>query len=1584
MRIRMFPLGFSLILFLASLPAFSAWEEGSQPQFSPVPQFGTTTLEKVIIELDNPALQDFKFPRIQGFQITLAAMRARLSRARVNRNFLKTLSNFLDQADSSWKKPAESRLRAAGFRRNLILYRFSIRFWARLRLVNRMDAEFLSQQADRALDEFEVETAVLQAREILAESHLQLLDDLKSLFWQAGFPSDLAKPEIKSEYFSVFNGVAAEVPVELLEQIRQLPYVKNVELDKTVQIAGEGAIPPQVDLIGAPAFWDQGLTGKYTTIAILDTGVDLKHSDLKNNIWINQSEINLPACLGVSLDYDLDGLITISDLNYIYQAQSTDPGKFNLCVNDFDADGEITGQDLIYRENTSVCDGAAGTPSAVNPLVNCADEDGNGKRDDLLGWNFYGTRINPADDHYHGTHCAGIAAGNGELRGVAPEASILSVKVLNQSGSGAWSSVMAGIDYVVNAPYTPLAQVISMSLGSSGPGSSQSSIALAVDKAVDAGVIVAVAAGNLGGEIFTVSDPGTSTKAITVAASLRKDQSAPDGIASFSSKGPVYPDLEMKPDISAPGASICAARYDSARPEQLLCGDQIHILLSGTSMATPHIAGAALLLKQKYPQFSPEQIKSLLMQTALDLNLPAHYQGAGRVNLTKASQAKLLVSPQKIYFGIDDQNASSWQSPVATVTLTNLSGADHTYQLLPALPLPAGVAYKIVPADKIVLAPGLSAQFKVSITVDNNSAPNADYPGYFHDHINIIVDQNLALSEARLDAFYIKTCFITAGCEDCLSNLQIDIFDETELYHRLYAKKSIIIPCQCNKPLNVFVTNWPPASGEDTYFFIKDNNLPNPNAKILFRKSDAKYKYLISPRDKDGSSFTWNTTYMALFGRIGPKLRIIPPSWDLNPGLVFNAWCYGYISSHFLAINFTEVSDQYGFSWDLYIQKSGRYYQFSDYQEGIDSNITYQNSANDLRHPRIEFPELSPGQSYSVPYGYKGSVAVPQNTTTSDLIYFMPPKSIYNENVRLPAISFNNPDGVNSNFYMPGIRSNKIYSRLNIYRTLAEGARSYNLSYLKSSISSLRNEIKIFKDPMMWYGVVNAYIMERKMFIILSHKNFLQEQGKKMYTIVAPLFSLQSGEADSLKLKVNMTDSQNISTQIEIDNLASYNNITLPLGFPQGYTQVNIDYPKYYFHGNLATAKLNLIIDPHNDDLNPPFIDNFMLTTDEVLTDTFHPNTFNLIQLKVSDSLPGEIERPGPMVKLYFRVNGSGDKWKELEESWPGQFIFDQRYKDTVNISLKVISWDQEGYPDDLPKGNIMEYTVEPAFIYNPSLECYDPPPLPGGFYFNDANGDGVTRIIPEVDYLQNLLAHHPENTDFKCIIPTNNGYSVLDLDGNSLLDGPDLSLIYEFIVGSGRCYLYGNVNYIEVKEIPDLDMVSNRSGKLSTWSKSDYGSGRAGFGVEYKIISNPMNCISLYGRNPHPIWTGERDQYISVKEGGKSVFEISDENGISEIQVKVNPDCVSEAQVEIEACVPADYEVIEYCNCSDPESWFICYCQSGDLPEGCDCNNPETRGKCVAADDDPPENCVFDSPYQFSNRQDQRVCAEPIIINIY
>lgn len=282
--------------------------------------------------------------------------------------------------------------------------------------------------------------------------------------------------------------------------------------------------------------------------------------------------------------------------------------------------------------------------------------------------------LNTLDYQGHGTHCAGIAAGTGAAsggknKGVAPGAKLWSVKVLNAEGWGYESWVISGVEYAAYGPdglpnTGDEADIISMSLGGDITDGTDP-LSLAVDAAVDAGVVVVVSAGNDGPESFTVHSPGVARKPITVGAS-----DGYNALPWFSSRGPTI-DFRVKPDVLAPGVNI-----NSTVPYGFV--GKYYDRKSGTSMAAPHVAGtAALMLQacQKMPSgwAFPKYVKNTLISTARDLGYTVYEQGGGRIDVPYAVSTDVMVDPATLSFSFSSESVSE----SAMITFYNLNATSN-------------------------------------------------------------------------------------------------------------------------------------------------------------------------------------------------------------------------------------------------------------------------------------------------------------------------------------------------------------------------------------------------------------------------------------------------------------------------------------------------------------------------------------------------------------------------------------------------------------------------------------------------------------------------------------------------------------------------------------------------------------------------------------------------------------------------------------------------------------------------------------------------------------------------------------------
>lgn len=237
----------------------------------------------------------------------------------------------------------------------------------------------------------------------------------------------------------------------------------------------------------------------------------------------------------------------------------------------------------------------------------------------------------PYDDNGHGTHVAGIIAGNGyssrgQYKGVAPKAKIIGIKALDENGGGSSSDIIAALSYCLEYRDKYNIKIVNLSLGTPPNISPEKDpLVRAVEKCVAEGLVIVTAAGNSGPGPRTILSPGVSREVITVGAvdDKRTMDISDDTIASFSSRGPTTEGIQ-KPDLVAPGVNIKSlsnSKLDS------------YTSLSGTSMATPLISGSLALLFNRYGDLSPDEYKTLLTNSCTQLKDTKEAQGSGMLNL---------------------------------------------------------------------------------------------------------------------------------------------------------------------------------------------------------------------------------------------------------------------------------------------------------------------------------------------------------------------------------------------------------------------------------------------------------------------------------------------------------------------------------------------------------------------------------------------------------------------------------------------------------------------------------------------------------------------------------------------------------------------------------------------------------------------------------------------------------------------------------------------------------------------------------------------------------------------------------------
>ncbi|WP_216830134.1 S8 family serine peptidase [Alkalihalobacterium elongatum] len=588
---------------------------------------------------------------------------------------------------------------------------------------------------------------------------------------------------VNREYDHVFSGFSVEVKESDIPELLKVPGVKAIypNVEYTVDTVGEGIeidaleISPEMmdsaPFIGSDKAWAEGFTGEGITVAILDTGVDYKHPDLEDNF------------------------------------------------------GDYKGWDFVDN-NDSPQETPVGDPR--------------------------GGSTN------HGTHVAGTVAANGAIKGVAPEATLLSYRVLGPGGRGTTENVIAGIERAVQDG----ADIMNLSLGNT-LNSPDFATSLALDWAMAEGVVAVTSNGNSGPHNWTVGSPGTSREAISVGATqlpydlyrselftsegveypsakvmgysdveklkalngqelefvdvglgavkdfegkdlkgkialisrgdfafvdkatnakaagaagiimynnvagempdvpglalptiklddvdgknfvkefsagnntvlftVKFDKVVGETVANFSSRGPVMDTWMIKPDVSAPGVAIVSTvpTHNSANPHG-------YASLQGTSMAAPHVAGAAALILQANPNWSVDFVKASLMNTAenlYDINeklYPHNTQGAGSIRVVDAIHADTLITPGSHSFGVF-LNGEETEVKAQQFTINNLSKDRKRYSFDVKF---NEKGIKVTTSRNLVVQPNRSQDVNFNAHVDASKLA----PGYYEGTITV-------------------------------------------------------------------------------------------------------------------------------------------------------------------------------------------------------------------------------------------------------------------------------------------------------------------------------------------------------------------------------------------------------------------------------------------------------------------------------------------------------------------------------------------------------------------------------------------------------------------------------------------------------------------------------------------------------------------------------------------------------------------------------------------------------------------------------------------------------------------------------
>lgn len=1001
-----------------------------------------------------------------------------------------------------------------------------------------------------------------------------------------------ANTKINFEYKTAINGAAIVTKRWVLNDLRNLSYIKAVYEDRQTSICDDESNR----IIGADSVWfNLGVKGEGIKIGVLDTGIDYMHPDLGGGIG----------------------------------------SGFKV----------IGGYDFVNYDN------------------------------------------NPMDDYGHGTHVAGIISAKGAaLTGVAPESKLIALKVLDRYGHGYNSQAISAIEYAMDPDKNPqtndAVDIINMSFQSAG--NPDDPLSQAVDNASDAGIICVAAAGNTG-SYRSIGSPGCSRKAITVGASDKYFK-----VADFSSKGPAGNDFVIKPDLIAPGVNVNSAKMGGG-----------YINMDCTSMAAPHITGAAALLLQLHPNWDPDLIKNALMQSCTDLNSDIWTQGMGLIDLKKAASLNSMVSPSSVSFGVANLENTQW-SKTDTITIFNFTNEEKTFYLYLEHSMPQG-AEVTLSSGAIKCAPLSNSKAAITLNVNNGILPYStnstfSYSGnikittsdkYFripfafayHPYMDMELVKSPETSPAGI--YYIndkrETYFFDASTEVPLGNI--------------YSFKMFLPDGNYD-----IISLWDNYLSNDQYpkgadWLIKESVGLNKFKKVRIEYSEPKYKIGTIPKDENGNPLPDDYGFNEIIFLHNKKL-------DLH----FSHASSGFRNKNLkFYSNISPVSENYACDYYLQTVDYGIYntkpYQFYSYGAAIpliDKDHLVNIQKGDLLKKTTYYraPSVCQGTTVITYTNINnvwlwGAYNVRMNALQKPFVqewYSQPLPRKFFTNCALKnyfrVFSYNGGNfDPNNNEFLFQLPNRYIDSTGSVHLSFG----FYGDPLPETNINNLTFGL----GPYYWYGKFNNNSNLISLSTNSSEGEIFSEMSKEFFPVFlsqmhdfrpnSDEFSLYEANGCLFK-KGKLTDY--ISNKFDCAEIY--------VNTPGKYTMEILD-SSYSIRNRKGISRVRATMDLSKNDKNPPTMRSLNIIANNEYTDVITDGCKGIIQFRVNDEAIKSVElflfSAADSAWKKIPVNNNADLYEaEIPDNLPDEFI-----------SLRIAAEDNDN--------NILEFLAAPAFKKGENLD---------------------------------------------------------------------------------------------------------------------------------------------------------------------------------------------------------------------------------------------------------------------------------------
>jgi hypothetical protein len=513
------------------------------------------------------------------------------------------------------------------------------------------------------------------------------------------------------------------------------------------------------------------------------------------------------------------------------------------------------------------------------------------------GYDFVNNDSDPMDDNGHGTHVAGIIAGDSKtITGMSSGASVYAYKALDAAGQGYMSTVIAALDRAVEDSV----KVINLSLGTSA-GDPDDILSQAVDRAAASGIVVVVAAGNAG-EYGSIGSPGAARGALTVGAVDSKNVPA-----SFSSKGPVQKNFGVKPEITAPGVSILSSKLGGG-----------YVSMSGTSMSAPYVASLAGALIELHPGWTGAQIRDAIIESSQRLPYAVFIVGGGKADPLKAVQLGTVASPSTMSLGFNTNTAPSWTQR-ETLYIANASAVPQHYALGSEISS-AGVSLQFSQSS-IDVPPLGRTMITADVIADNaaladNQSVNEGYAG--------AVTAVSSVDTVRIPFAFFKGTMMRLQFDE--TPWQVVVHDRKGKSYTYQPKTTSLAAVLPGGTYDIIATFFP------SNYVVHEGVRVSGIADVAMNRAEAVHPVVLVPTDESGAALAADLpheVYSSIEGLI-----------HRTSGVSLIAMSGGaYTSAQSNAPKYvSDVSSAYAFGYTLNVQKDNSVTY--TYEAAIDSGVT--------------------------------------------------------------------------------------------------------------------------------------------------------------------------------------------------------------------------------------------------------------------------------------------------------------------------------------------------------------------------------------------------------------------------------------------------------------------------------------------------------------------------------------------------------------------------------------------------------------------------------------------------------------------